>query len=274
MPFKLQASPVTRSFTPLIALTALALSGCSQVYDDTKGWGNDVEAWFRKDVLAPIGAEIRGEPYPPRTETPALVEQPASPATQVVAMPKPESEAMAKDSAPADTMAKGAVVASTDASLPVAAATPADAPRAAMPAKPEAGGLGTNIYPQTAGKAPDAAQMKKPEAAPETAPKAAAKKAEPASKPKAAGAAMALHLSSNKTKDSAMREWAQLKTAFPKLLGELEPEIARTDLGKKGVFYRVLAGSFQDKPAAAQICSQLKKKQQYCMVLRSPKSGS
>ena len=122
----------------------------------------------------------------------------------------------------------------------------------------------TNLYPQTAGKAPQssaAEKSKKPEVEHKAQQHAAS-----------VPSSMALHLSSNKTEAAAKQEWGQLKSAFPQLLGGLSLDIERTDLGKKGVFYRVLAGSFADKPAAAQICSQLKKKQQYCAVMRAPKA--
>lgn len=263
-----QTSPVIRPCAVLLALAALTLSGCSQVYDDTKGWGNDVEAWFRQDVLAPIGAEMRGEPYPPRNEAPALAQDRAEPPQQPEAMAKAASdravkESMAKDSMAKDSLPKDTVVASTDSRLPAVTAAPAKQRAAEKPAQANAAPLGANVYPQTAGKAAGAAETKKSDDM-----KMAAKNATAANP---AAAAMALHLSSNKSKESAMREWGQLKSAFPEQLGGLKLNIARTDLGKKGVFYRVLAGPFDDKPSAAQVCSQLKKKQQYCAVMPAPK---
>ncbi len=256
---RFRSSSPTRTHLLVSLVAGLALSGCSQIYDDTKGWGNDVEAWFRADVLAPIGAEIRGEPYPPRENTPAVAQGTAEPATQMAAAQEAKSDPMMKKSMAKDQMAKDTRIASTSSSLPAATRAPSEQPK---PAQTNSNELGANVYPQTAGKAPEKAPMEKPAMA--------AKETESAVMTKPAGAAMSLHLSSNKTKDSAMREWAQLKTAFPKQLGELKPEIARTDLGKKGIFFRVLAGPFKDKPAAAQVCSELKKKQQYCAVMPAP----
>lgn len=236
-----QDSPVKRLPVSLAALSLLALSGCSQLYDDTKGWGNDVEAWFQRDVLGPIGAEMRGEPYPRRNEEPALAQKSAEPMTDNKSGPMVK-EAMAKE-----ITAKNNQIASADASLPAGATASAETapPKKAAMVKAEA----AQVYPQTAGKAPEAAMMKK------------------------SGKAMALHLSSNRSKESAMQEWAQLKAAFPEQLAGLAPAFMRTDLGKKGVFFRVLAGPLPDKPAAARVCSELKKKQQYCAVMPAAKQA-
>ncbi len=249
-----QDSPVKRLPVSLAALSLLALSGCSQLYDDTKGWGNDVEAWFQRDVLGPIGAEMRGEPYPRRNEEPALAQKSAEPMTDNKSGPMVK-EAMVKEAMAKETTAKNNQIASADASLPAGATASAETapPKKAAMVKAEA----AQVYPQTAGKAPEAAMMKKPE-------KAMMKKS---------GEAMALHLSSNRSKESAMQEWAQLKAAFPVQLAGLAPAFMRTDLGKKGVFFRVLAGPLPDKPAAARVCSELKKKQQYCAVMPAAKQA-
>lgn len=288
----------------LLSLVGLiGLSGCQQTYDDTKGWGNDVEAWFRDDFIRHVEASIE-----------IIEEEIAGPGETMVAQEpesqEPEGQDPASDSAEAAAMSEGEVmmpkgttaegkmaqpemtkpemakaemaetettppsaspersanqeaqetqVASTAPEVPVMAAK-----KAAMEKKSRAP-VGSqnaqqNLYPQTAGKP-----------APEPAAEAKASKPQ-----KAAGkpAGMALHLSSNRTKESASREWTQLKTAFPEQLGNLDLKIARTDLGEKGVFFRVMAGSFTDKSSASRICAELRKKKQYCAVMRAPKAAS
>ncbi|WP_282609190.1 SPOR domain-containing protein [Pelagibius sp. Alg239-R121] len=246
----------------MITLFALlGLTGCAQVYDDTKGWGNDVEAWFRSDVIKPIRAKIHGEEELHDGQmAPALVE--AVPAQAPAAVPM---------NAPAPAQSKPTpqptVVASTAAKVPVVTSDkPMTDAHAKAPADTSHGGAAHNLYPQTAGKAPHKPSAKNPESATQH---KEAKQHSSDHKP-----AMAVHLSSNKSKEAAMQEWSQLKSAFPKQLSGLELDVERADLGKKGVFFRVLAGPFEDKSAARQICSQLKKKQQYCAVMPAPKAQS
>jgi hypothetical protein len=50
-------------------------------------------------------------------------------------------------------------------------------------------------------------------------------------------------------------------------IGDLTTEVLRTDLGDKGVWYRVLAGPFVDKPAADRACATLKAAGTGCFVV-------
>ncbi len=271
----------SRAIRPFALFSLLALgglTGCQQTYDDTKGWGNDVEAWFREDFIKTVEASIDdiGEEI---ADISGADDAPGTPAPESVAVPqmadakKSPTETLGKEmtASPKALSEQGreTQVASTAPEIPALAA---DAP-AQEPRKPAATSQTAqpNLYPQTAGK--PSAETAKADTAPAK-PKPAGKQAagkQAAGKQKAD---MALHLSSNKTKDSAMREWAELKKAFPDQLGGLNLEIARTDLGKKGVFFRVMAGPFADKPAAARICSELKKKEQYCAVMQAPAGQS
>lgn len=276
------AGPRPLALISLIGL--IGLSGCQQTYDDTKGWGNDVEAWFREDFIKSVEASIEiieeeitgpGETSVAQAAEGQDAADDAAMSDGEVMMPKgkaadgtmakPEmakaemntSSASPKNSA--GQQAQETQVASTAPELPAMAVK-----KAPMQKKPAAAAGSQNpqqnLYPQTAGKpAPEPAAQPK-----------ASKPQKAASKPNG----MALHLSSNRTKESANREWAQLKAAFPEQLGSLDLEIARTDLGAKGVFFRVIAGSFTDKSSAARICAELRKKKQYCAVMQAPKAAA
>lgn len=243
--------PAFRPFVLISLLALLGLTGCAKAYDDTKGWGNDVEAWLRKDVIQGIKTSLENiDQELGKTavaQAPATAQAP-SPAT-ANAIPQAAEEIKLASAAPEIPIvtAKAATAGGQDS---------AKADHSAA----------ENIYPQTSGKPASEPVMAKTAAAPSPAPTKQHKIA------KAGG--MALHLSSNKTKEAAMQEWAQLQSAFPDQLISLHLEIARTDLGKKGVFFRVMAGPLPDKPAAAQICAQLKKKEQYCAVMPAPNSQS
>lgn len=78
------------------------------------------------------------------------------------------------------------------------------------------------------------------------------------------GSRPAVHLASYRTRKSADRGWAKIKRANKKLLGGLEHEISRVNLGKKGTYYRVKAGPFKSAKAAKQICRKLKRRRQFC----------
>ncbi|TQV80432.1 SPOR domain-containing protein [Denitrobaculum tricleocarpae] len=268
-----EKSRAIRPFALISLLTLGGLTGCQQTYDDTKGWGNDVEAWFREDFIKDvkasiddIGEEISGLSGAETAQSTATPDSVAVPQTADAEKSAAEtlSEGMTASPETISEQGRETQVASTAPEIP---SVTTDAPAQETP-KPAATSQTArpNLYPQTAGKPP--AETAKAETAPAK-PKPAVKQV--AGKQKAD---MALHLSSNKTKESAMREWTELKKAFPDQLGGLNLEIARTDLGKKGVFFRVMAGPFADKPAAARVCSELKKKEQYCAVMQAPAGQS
>lgn len=78
---------------------------------------------------------------------------------------------------------------------------------------------------------------------------------------------VAVHLASLASEVAAEKEWTGLQAKFPQLR-ELSPAISRTDLGKKGVYYRLKAGPLASKSAAAKLCKELKAKKQFCQVAR------
>jgi hypothetical protein len=97
--------------------------------------------------------------------------------------------------------------------------------------------------------------------------------AHPAARPPAAlGAAKGGHirivLASLRTPDEARAEWQRLKKASPDILGKMTADAVRADLGEKGVWYRIEAGSFAQPAAAERVCRDLKARHLGCSVAR------
>jgi hypothetical protein len=111
------------------------------------------------------------------------------------------------------------------------------------------------------------------EAAPQPAAKAPAPAKQAALGPAAAAPAgkaspVQVQLVSVRSPEAAREEWARLKRENADLLGRLTAVAVRTDLGDKGIYYRVLAGSFGDTAAAEKLCGELKQRQLGCVLAR------
>ncbi|MGB0670916.1 MAG: SPOR domain-containing protein, partial [Rhodospirillales bacterium] len=63
-------------------------------------------------------------------------------------------------------------------------------------------------------------------------------------------------------------EWKRLSTANSDLLGGLDLNVVRADLGAKGVFYRLRAGPLGTSADATALCDALKARKVGCMVIR------
>lgn len=270
----------------VIVLTGLiSLSGCQAIYDDTKGWANRLEA----SVLKAAEDLSKGE-APPSTQDSSLewvaedsqrrgtvdsgvidqtaagmvVEaEPAAGAGAATASPgaSPKETAVARPGAPI-----GDPTGPAGASASEPAANPAPVSAAAIDPTGPTG--------PTSGKAParktaPAVPGRKPDRAAAGTTAAAATK--PKERDEKAGDLVA-HLSSLRSEEAARKEWQSLKKAFPKQLGRFGPAIARTEIAKRGTFYRVLAGPLTSKKAAQDLCAALKAKKQYCQVMKAPKS--
>lgn len=75
----------------------------------------------------------------------------------------------------------------------------------------------------------------------------------------------AVHIASYRSEDAATKGWAQLRRAHQPLLGNLQPEVSRVNLGAgKGVFFRLMAGPLPSQAEADRICRELKAKRQFC----------
>ncbi len=55
--------------------------------------------------------------------------------------------------------------------------------------------------------------------------------------------------------------WLLAADSYPNLFGQVKGSVRRVDLGEFGVYYRVLAGSWQDRDAAREVCVRLRLKQ-------------
>lgn len=108
-----------------------------------------------------------------------------------------------------------------------------------------------------------AAEMPKPMA---KAARQAAKPATVATLPNGAGG-YGLHIASYKNQSNVDPGWRALKERYGELLGSYEPVVKRVDLGKKGVFYRLMAGPVRDRATARDRCRALSKRGQYCKVI-------
>jgi len=152
---------------------------------------------------------------------------------------------------------------------PIARPVPAPQPAAAAPPPTEAAAS----PPATA-----------PAAAPKATPPVARTAAKPVPKPAAAapatlaalaaasssdtGSPIQLQLGSVRTPEAAREDWARLKRENPDVLGKLTAVAVRTDLGDRGIYYRVLAGSFGDAATAAKVCGELKRRNLGCILAR------
>ena len=119
---------------------------------------------------------------------------------------------------------------------------------------------------------PPAAVEAKPDMAPETPmskPKAAKQPAKPvevAALPNGTGG-FGLHIASYKEQSNVDPGWRALKKRYGQELGSYEPVVKRVDLGKKGIFYRLMAGPVRDRATAVDRCRALSKRGQYCKVI-------
>jgi len=73
-----------------------------------------------------------------------------------------------------------------------------------------------------------------------------------------------VHLASYRSKKQAERGWAQIRRAHSSMLGGLSHEVTRVALGRKGTYYRLKAGPFSSNGKARTLCSQLKRRRQFC----------
>ncbi len=126
------------------------------------------------------------------------------------------------------------------------------------PAETKEAAANNNVPAKPADLLADTAPAKP--AAPEKAAAPQAKTAEKtaASAPSAAGG-WQIQLIASKNKAAVEKTWTDLSAKYSDLQ-KMPHEIQASDLGAQGMFYRLRAGSFADKAAAAQACALLKAK--------------
>ena len=119
--------------------------------------------------------------------------------------------------------------------------------------------------------APKPPVVKAPVAEPGTVAKVAVAKSAPSSSPKAAkppSGGYRIQLAAVRSESAARSEWARLRGQHRELLGKLNLNVVRADLGKKGTFFRLRAGSLPDQASARSLCEALTKKKVGCLVVR------
>lgn len=77
-----------------------------------------------------------------------------------------------------------------------------------------------------------------------------------------------LQVGAFRDKAGADAGWARMRKRHSDLLTKMEPDIARADLGAKGVFYRLRIGPLGDKTSADRLCDSLKKRKLGCLVVK------
>ena len=77
----------------------------------------------------------------------------------------------------------------------------------------------------------------------------------------------AVQLVSLKDSGAAQKEWNRLQGVLPQLLGDKSLLLQSADVAGVGKVYRLRAGPFVTRAKAAQVCAQLKSKQQDCLVV-------
>ncbi|CAA7623718.1 SPOR domain-containing protein [Magnetospirillum sp. UT-4] len=97
-------------------------------------------------------------------------------------------------------------------------------------------------------------------AMPATAPAPAAKAPPPAGD-------WQIQLGALRSAPDADKEWGRIQKANADLLGQLKSDVVRVELGDKGVFFRLRAGPLSEQ-AAKQLCTELKIRNQGCIVAR------
>lgn len=93
----------------------------------------------------------------------------------------------------------------------------------------------------------------------------------PAAKP-AAGRGHQVQIHAARSEEQAMDAWKALKKKHKDLLGALEPEVVRADLGAKGIYFRLRAGPLAGDTEARTLCGSLKERKVGCMVIAPGKN--
>ncbi len=83
------------------------------------------------------------------------------------------------------------------------------------------------------------------------------------------GGRFGVQLGAFRRRDRADKAWEQLRAAHPGLLGGLGSSIIHTDLGAEpAAVYRLVAGAFETKAAAQELCARLRQRDVDCFVPR------
>jgi hypothetical protein len=75
-------------------------------------------------------------------------------------------------------------------------------------------------------------------------------------------------IASVRSEADAHREWDRLRRQHGDALSGLAPDFAPTDLGERGVFWRIYVGPAESGADAQARCNALKQRQVTCFVAR------
>jgi hypothetical protein len=77
-----------------------------------------------------------------------------------------------------------------------------------------------------------------------------------------------IQIAATKSEDEAKREWLRIQRANQDVLGKLQLNVVRADLGPdKGVFFRIQAGPLNEA-SARQVCDALKARKLGCLLVK------
>ena len=147
---------------------------------------------------------------------------------------------------------------------PPVAQAPASAPKAPPPAVKPAPVQQAQTQPAPSVQA---AAPAKPQPAPPPQAAAPAPQSAPAPAKAGGGGNWRVQLAAVRSEAEAATEWKRLTSRYGAALGGLSMQVAKADLGEKGVFYRI-QGVGLDEERARSVCSQLKAQNVGCVVVR------
>jgi hypothetical protein len=77
-----------------------------------------------------------------------------------------------------------------------------------------------------------------------------------------------VQLASVKSAEAAENEWSRLQRLHGDLLGDLDLDLQRADLGERGIFFRIRTGPFPNAVTAKDMCWQIQAAKLNCLVVR------
>jgi len=124
--------------------------------------------------------------------------------------------------------------------------------------------------PETDPAVPEATASPTPEPKPEpadSAPDSPASAPSPQKTAVAVASAYRIQVAAMRSAEAADQEWQRLLAKNRDILGSFEMNVTPVDLGAKGTFYRIRAGTFADRAAARAVCAALAERRVPCLVV-------
>lgn len=207
-------------------------------------------------------ATATAETVMPETEQPVTPPPPPEPAVVAPEVVEPVAAAPAVVDPTAPATETASAIPSVSAPEPTAIPSVA-APTELAPEAQPAAEAATTAEPAAAATEQPVAET----ATTETASASAVPSVKAAIQP-VPGGTIHVQLASVKSEDGARQEWSRLQRAHPALLGGLELNIEKFEKSAGEIYYRVQAGPLGDSASAKLICSELKQKNQACIVAK------